>query len=450
VRASLPGRRPAGGAFRTRSAAAARLLLSRRPWLSLTYLLSSSLVAFLFAGLLIELTGRAMDLANQVAGAPGVLMVLVAVLAVVLPLASILLSMVERWRLRLVDPGPAPSRHPRLAVRPLWRWLVARCSERATWWEAAYALLFSIALAPFDLTAAVALPALPGVLLALPFYDLLYPGSPLHTTGHSRIAGNLFVDSVQADIALGLGGLLLIVPTAFAVIGLARVRGMVARLFLVGPGDQALTDRLRTLSRSRSRMVDAFDAERRRIERDLHDGAQQRLIALMGTLGLAEIELAGGPASARDLVTRARHEARDTLAELRLLVQGIHPPVLTHRGLPGALDALADRLPIPVELDVRLASRPAAPIESAAYFVAAEALANVVKHSRAARAWISISDADGLLRLEIGDDGVGGADPDRGTGLVGLTDRMSVLEGRLVISSPAGGPTVVRAEVALG
>jgi signal transduction histidine kinase len=386
--------------------------------------------------------------ANRVANPTGVLVAVGAVTATALPLVSLALSAVERRRLRLVDTAPAPSRHRPLAVFPLRVWLATRCWERATWWEVAYAVLFWVALAPFDLMAGTMLVVASLGLVAIPFYDLLYPGSAFHTLGRDHLAGGLYIDSVAQEVVVGLVGLLLLVPAACAAVGLAWARGMVARLLLVGPGDQALTDRLRALTRSRSRMVDAFDAEQRRIERDLHDGAQQRLTAMMVTLGLADMELEEGPPAARALVRKASGEALEALAELRRLVQGIHPPVLTSRGLAAALDELAERTPVPVDLYVELPPRrPPAALESAAYFVAAEALVNVAKHSGAARAWISVRAGGGWLRLEIGDDGAGGADPERGSGLVGLSDRVSALDGRIELSSPAGGPTVVRVEL---
>jgi signal transduction histidine kinase len=147
------------------------------------------------------------------------------------------------------------------------------------------------------------------------------------------------------------------------------------------------------------------------------------------------------------MVRKARDEALGTLAELRLLVQGIHPPVLTSHGLAAALEELAQRTPIPTDLDVWLGRRPPGTVESAAYFVAAEALANVTKHSRATRAWVSAREQEGHLRLEIGDDGVGGADLDAGSGLFGLSDRVSALDGTIAVASPRGGPTVLRVEL---
>lgn len=212
-----------------------------------------------------------------------------------------------------------------------------------------------------------------------------------------------------------------------------------------------ITDRVeaeRELRESRRRIVDAADAERRRIERDLHDGAQQRLVALALTLQLIEATLgAGRVEEAQEMLRRAADELGGAIDELRELARGIHPAILTARGLPPALEVLVGRLPIPVELSVEVDERPPAPIEAAGYFVAAESLANVAKHARAGRAWISARRVDGHLVVEVRDDGIGGADP-RGPGLRGLADRVEALDGRLRVEGGTdGNGTVVRAEL---
>jgi len=222
--------------------------------------------------------------------------------------------------------------------------------------------------------------------------------------------------------------------------------------------------------------VEAAIAERRRIERDLHDGAQQRLVSLAMALGMARQKLekdspggvAKGPETARaaDLVGEAREEAKLALAEIRDLIQGIHPAVLTDRGLDAAISALAGRSPVPTSVEVELDERPPEAVEITAYFVIAEALANVAKHSGASQARISVrrqrdtGDAElsgdpledlleDLLVVEVEDDGGGGADP-AGAGLAGLADRVIVLDGCLTVESPSGGPTRVRAEMPWG
>jgi len=211
--------------------------------------------------------------------------------------------------------------------------------------------------------------------------------------------------------------------------------------------DEDLGAQVVELTRSRARLADAFEAERRRIERDLHDGAQQQLVALGMTLGLAELELRGQDSPAAALVTRARGEARLALDQLRALVRGIHPQVLTDHGLPAAVEELALRHPVPVTVDLDLPRRLPGPVESAAYFTVTEALTNAAKHSDADQIAVHGALDGDLLVLSVTDNGRGGADPAAGAGLQGLADRVAILEGRLTVTSPAGGPTRLRLEV---
>jgi signal transduction histidine kinase len=192
--------------------------------------------------------------------------------------------------------------------------------------------------------------------------------------------------------------------------------------------------------------VDAQDAELRRIERDLHDGAQARLVSLGMSLGLAEQKLADDPERAQQLVAEARIGLGEALEELRDLARGIHPPVLADRGLAAALVSLADRSAVPVEVSVTLDERLPPAVESAAYFVAAEAIANAGKHSGASRIAVGVARHGNVLEVEVSDDGRGGADPGGG-GLTGLRRRVGALDGTLIVTSPAGGPTTVRTEL---
>jgi signal transduction histidine kinase len=223
----------------------------------------------------------------------------------------------------------------------------------------------------------------------------------------------------------------------------AGSRAALTRLVL-GARDPRDGDRLVELTRSRARLVDAFEAERRRIERDLHDGAQQRLLALTMTLGLARMSQG---AAADELLATAQDQTRAALRELRELIHGIHPQVLVDRGLPAAVADIADRSPVTVVTDLVLPGRLPRPVETTAYFVVCEALANVAKHAGADRAEVSARLREDLLTLEVRDNGVGGADAAAGRGLAGLADRLAVVEGRLLVSSPPGGPTVLRAEI---
>jgi signal transduction histidine kinase len=231
--------------------------------------------------------------------------------------------------------------------------------------------------------------------------------------------------------------------------GLVRAVAASAALALENERLEAeLRARLDELQTSRSRLVEVSMFERRRLERDLHDGAQQRLVALSLQLGLAKRRLEEGEeAAAGVMLDAARDELARALEELRELARGIHPAVLTDRGLEPALEALAERAPLPVSLDQMPAERLPAPVEAAAYFVVAEALTNVVKYAEASTAAVRIRRNGSYAVVEVHDDGVGGADPTIGTGLRGLADRLAALDGRLEVHSPPGEGTTVRAEV---
>jgi signal transduction histidine kinase len=212
---------------------------------------------------------------------------------------------------------------------------------------------------------------------------------------------------------------------------------------------RALRERVDDLRSARERIIAAADAERRRIERDLHDGAQQRMVAVALTLGLAASRLASDPSSAAKLSALAREEVQLAIKELRELARGIHPAVLSDRGLEAALQALAARCPVPVEVTGVPSVRLPRPVEAAAYFVTAEALTNVAKYAQASEAVVRLSLEDDRLRVQVCDDGVGGADPALGTGLRGLRDRADALDGRLEVDSPPGCGTTVTVEIPL-
>jgi len=210
---------------------------------------------------------------------------------------------------------------------------------------------------------------------------------------------------------------------------------------------RALRERVAVLRDARQRIIAAADEERRRIERDLHDGAQQRMVALATMLSLAEARFKTDPERAAELVSRARAEAELAVKELRDLARGIHPAVLSDLGLAAALDALAARAPVPVQVSgVPSAPLPAA-VEAAAYFVTAEALTNVAKYARASECSVCLTLEDSRLRVEVRVDGVGGADPSTGSGLLGLRDRVEALDGRLEVDSPPGAGTTVVVEM---
>jgi signal transduction histidine kinase len=213
---------------------------------------------------------------------------------------------------------------------------------------------------------------------------------------------------------------------------------------------RALRERVSDLRDARQRIIAAADDERRRIERDLHDGAQQRMVALATMLSLAEARIKSDPERAAELVSRARGEAQLAIKELRDLAHGIHPTLLSDLGLGAALEALAARAPVPVQVSGVPAERLAPAVEAAAYYVTAEALTNVAKYAQASECSVRLSLDDEELRLEISDDGVGGADPSTGSGLLGLRDRVEALDGRFEVDSPPGAGTTVIVELPAG
>ena len=229
-----------------------------------------------------------------------------------------------------------------------------------------------------------------------------------------------------------------------------RLRRLRARLHrrLLAPTERAeLALRVRELAESRRETVDAQAAELRRIERDLHDGAQARLVALGMSLGMAEEVFRSDPDTALALVVEARQATSAALAELRALVRGIHPPVLADRGLVGAVQALALASPLSVAVTAELSGRPEPPVESALYFAVAETLTNAAKHASAVRAWVELRHDDGRLRVAVRDDGRGGAVERAGGGLAGVRRRLAAFDGSLTVASPPGGPTLVTLEL---
>ncbi|WP_432995264.1 sensor histidine kinase [Dactylosporangium sp. CA-233914] len=412
-----------------------RLLTSGWPWRALAYQLSGVICAAVALAAATLLAATGVVLSPTLVGVP----VLIALALLGLPVAA-----VERRRLLLVDREPLASPHGVPQRAGLRGWLGTRLREPATWRELAYTLLVAVLL-PVELLVTVYAVVSPLLLVAA--WPLLVNSPPDATI--QGYPGWVIATEPQAWAALPIG-LMVAVVAVYLLLAITGLHATLART-LLAPREEELRARVAELSRSRSRLVEAFDAERRRIERDLHDGAQQRLVVLTMTLGLARTELPepGGvlSSSARDLVVRAHDEAKRTLSELRELIHGIHPRVLTDHGLPAAVEELADQLGIPVTVELPVPRRLPPAVEAAAYFVVREALANIVRHSRARHASVTGQVVSGRLMLTVQDDGVGGADPQRGTGIVGLADRVSTVGGRLVLTSPPGGPTTLTVEL---
>ncbi len=349
----------------------------------------------------------------------------------------------ERGRFRLVLGIDIADSQPRRLSGNLITKLRTRMTSGAGWREVAY-LLLRLPLGVLQFALTIVFWSVPVALLTLPIYNWALPN------GGAALGFGITVRSWWSTGLVGVLGLVLLVLSPRLVRWLGAVDISLARL-LLGPRGE-LAARVGELERSRARVVDAAEQERRRIERDLHDGAQQRLVALAMNLGRAKARYDQDPAAARALIDEAHSDAKQALAELRDLARGLHPAVLADRGLDAALSGLAARSPVPVTVEVDPgggggSGRPSQVVEAIAYFVVAEALTNVAKHSRANRAAVVVRRLDGLLRIVITDDGVGGANANRGTGLRGLADRVSGVDGRLFVDSPSGGPTVLTVEL---
>ncbi|MEU3947511.1 sensor domain-containing protein [Streptomyces sp. NPDC029526] len=388
-----------------------KVLGSGWPWRSLAYLLSGAAFgAVTVVVLVVALVAGVVSLVVLV-GVPVLLGV---------ALSGVAVTRFERWRLRLVDRDPVPDPH-RPAERPgLVGWVRTRLREPATWRELGFTAVSVTALWWMDVLVL-------GFALAVPALVIM---SPLDDPG---------------AWPLTIVGVCLLAAAPYTITAWAGARAAVTRLMLT-PRDGELGEELTEVRASRARLVDAFDAERRRIERDLHDGAQQRLVSLNVMLGLAALDAEPGSPLAGQLA-KIQEQIRLAVEELRELSRGVHPQALTDHGLAASVENLAARSALPVTVDIRLPRRLPLPVETTAYYVVAEALTNVVKHSRASRAEVHARLHTDLLALTVRDDGIGGATPDTGTGLTGLADRVAVADGRLRVSSPRGGPTLLHVEL---
>jgi signal transduction histidine kinase len=319
-----------------------------------------------------------------------------------------------------------------------WQRLLALVTDLQGWREIAYlAALLPVSLVGCAVVVAVWTGA--AVLLLLPLFN------PMLISG-SHVFG-MVVDSVPETLLLGAAGVGVGLAAPWVAQAVADVESRLAA-GLLGPSERAaLSNRVDELRARREQLVEVVEAERRRIERDLHDGAQQRLVALAMNLGMAKEKFAKDPEAARVLVEEAHAEAKQAMVELRNLARGIHPAVLSDRGLDAALSSLAGRAPVPVAVTVTVPDRPPAAIETTAYFVVAEALTNIAKHAGATRAAVNVARQNGHLKVEVTDDGIGGADATRGTGLAGLVDRVTAVDGTVRLSSPVGGPTILTVEL---
>jgi signal transduction histidine kinase len=332
---------------------------------------------------------------------------------------------------------PSPYRHDPVGGR-WWTRFAARLADPATWKDLAFLLLqFPLGILSFSVTAAVF--GLGLRLLLAPFsYEPFADGDWIDW---------LNVDTLGESLALVPLGALILLLGIPALGALGRLYGWLAVQLLGSNADPELTAQVTELQDARSRIIAAADDERRRIERDLHDGAQQRLVALALNLRMAEQRAADGDPTAVDLIHAAGEEANLALKELRDLARGIHPAILTNRGLPAALQDLATRATVPVEVVASPDERLPGAVEAAAYFVVSECLANISKHAGAEEATVAVTAQEGVVTVEVSDDGVGGAELNGGTGMQGLADRVGALSGSLAVDSPRGVGTRVTAVI---
>ncbi|MFD9396068.1 sensor histidine kinase [Streptomyces sp. NPDC060000] len=300
-----------------------------------------------------------------------------------------------------------------------------------------------------DMTAGFVTALLPAVLFLYPFEGFAVAAGLWRVLADGQTYWYGFVPVTDQPSALGAAATaaVLLVAAFRLTPGLLAVHFKLTRAVLA-PSQAELAERVRVLTETRRDAVDTSAAELRRIERDLHDGAQARLVAMGMDLGTVEMLVDKNPEKAKEVLAQARRSSAEALSELRDLVRGIHPPVLAERGLGDAVRALALRLPVTIEVNVELdGGRPDAPVESAAYFAVSELLTNAVKHSGADRIWVDLHHGAGQLRISVTDNGGGGAAMGAGSGLAGVERRLGTFDGVLAVSSPAGGPTMVTMEI---
>lgn len=411
-------------------------LTELRTWLESAFLLINLGAGIAFFVVLVVLFSLSVGLLITLIGVPLLILTLA---------AGRVIGIVERFRCQLLLGRKLPGFGPPDLSGNLWQKLKKALTDGPGWGGIGYGFfMFPWGIFTFVTTV---------VCWSVTFGGLTYPiygwAADIEING-DPVDGALRLLITLGAFVLGFAGL---VVTPWIVRGLASANRWAITMMLSPSRSEELEHRVEELTVSRDASVDSAAAELRRIERDLHDGAQQRLVALAMDLGLAKARLEEGaePQRVAQLVDRAHDEAKLAISELRDLVRGIHPAVLTDRGLDAALSALAARSPVPVDVQVELDRRPPPAVEAAAYFVVGEALTNVAKHSRATAAWVRVSRRAQLggdaLVVEVRDDGIGGAELHHGGGLAGLRDRVLAVEGRLRVASPPGGPTMLVAEL---
>jgi signal transduction histidine kinase len=356
-------------------------------------------------------------------------------------LALPLLTQVERNRLRVTTGVDIP---PRPVVPDRWSraGFITTVRSRSIWQQAAYHLVAGPALAAAAVLAFALWLGGTGYTLVYAWAWARPEGSLLNRGQSFGVAHVVVLGWIPLDTCLTAAGIAALVAAPRVSAAVGSLDAWAAQALLGPSRAEELQVRVEQLTQTRAGVVDAADAERRRLERDLHDGTQQRLVSLALRLGMARAEPGDGE-QAQLVIAEAHEETKAALAELRNLIRGLHPPVLEDRGLDAALSGVAARMPIPVKVTVDVPRRPPATIEAVAYFVVSEGLTNISKHAQATQAEVFVHRAEDRLHIIVSDDGVGGADPARGTGLAGLAKRAASVDGSFDIASPPGGPTLL-------
>lgn len=339
---------------------------------------------------------------------------------------------------------PKPYREPAPDARMMRRWR-GKIADPATWRDVAYVVVrFPLSIAEFAIC--VALWSIPLAMISLPFL-IEFVGGDLVLPGLNG-GGDIQINTALKALPIAVLGLPVLLLVAKLTPRIAQLQAAIAVALLRPTKMSELSAKAEHLQASRARGVDAAEAERRRIERDLHDGAQQRLVAVAMALGRAKSKLSNEDNSAlAELIDEAHADAKLAVSELRDLARGIYPAVLADRGLDAALSALAARSPVPVDVEVNVEPRPPAAVETTAYFIVGESLTNIAKHADATQVQVKVNRGEDKVVVEITDDGKGGAELRPGGGLAGLADRAATIDGVITVFSPLGGPTVIRADL---
>ncbi|MFF2650876.1 sensor histidine kinase [Streptomyces sp. NPDC058045] len=439
-RPGRPGYSGAGAgspAGRHRLPTGLRAPFEARTWRELGYLLLSLPLSTAMFGFTVAMLSAGAGLLVTFLGVP----VLAAALAACRGFGSL-----ERTRARALLHLDVAAPEPVRAAKPgPMSWMGALLKSGASWRHALYGLLH-FPWAVFAFVVAVSFWSYGWAMLTYPLWQWVFPAYV--GVGGLQLYGDethqIYLDNPFEITVTALLGLLVTLATPWIVRALTSVDRLLVQGLL---GPSRLGSRVVELESDRGAVVDTAAADLRRIERDLHDGAQARLVSLAMDLGLAREKLQEDPEAAARMVDEAHGEVKTALQELRDLARGIHPAVLTDRGLDAALSSLASRCTVPVRVEVDLPARPAPAIEGIAYFVVSELLQNVSKHSGASRATVDVWKVEHRLILQVMDNGTGGADPVAGSGLAGLAERLDAVDGVLVVDSPPAGPTRVTAEL---